>query len=196
MSDTPEIETPPVPEIPAETAEKRQFMRTALRWVLIVLGILLVGGGLVYTLLYWPAYQHSLQLQSQVSQLTSDLDAANTQLSDAKTRVDSLIKNFEQTQSLLNSANARIALSALISDVSLARIAIMEKNWPAASQAFAQARANLSILPATAVPGETFSMLQERLEQAHKTYTADADASLLLLKDLYSNLLLVENSLK
>lgn len=196
MEETPTIETPPPSETPVETAEKKQFMRTAFRWILIVFALLLLGGGLVYMLLYWPAHQQTLQLQAQVNQLSSDLEAAKKQAADAQNRLESMGKNMAQTQAMLNSANAHIAISALKSDLSLARIAIMEKDWPTAAEAFSLARKDLERLPAAAAQGDVLTGLQKRLDEAHKTYISDAEKALPLLKDLFSNLTLVESAIK
>lgn len=154
-----------------------RFNRALLRYTVIILAALAIGAGLIYFLLYQP-YVSSAQAELQTT--SARLDESQSLLEAARQENDELRAQAEEAMTALEAANARVQVLKVLHHTSVARLALMDKNGPAAQQALTAAKTELErLLPLVRqIDGELADLLKGRLELAIGELTRDPKAAL------------------
>lgn len=123
-----------------------RFMRPALRWAALVVGLFAIGFLTAYLLLYRPT-------QELLNNATSNLQSLNQQMDEQKTKMQSVESNLQQAlnqsqqdRAALELAQSRYQLLSTLHQVEIARLALTNRDGPTAQKALIQARAQIDLL--------------------------------------------------
>lgn len=136
-------------EIPQEEGRFRRFLRRLVRALAVI--VLLLGAGflLTYFLLARPAQQQLTQIQSRLEQAQRDLSSAETRVAESEGQVKNMQTQVEQARAEVEKAQNLAALQKVRTDIAVARLALANRDGPAARVALVQAQNDLAqLLPA------------------------------------------------
>ena len=140
-------ETPePGIDIPQGPSRFSRFMRSLLRWALLI--VLLFGAGMLttYFTLVRPLQQQAAASQSSLDQARQDLSSAETRLGESEGQVKNMQTQVEQAQTNVEKAQNKAALQTVRTDLALTRLALANKDGPAARTSLVQAQNDLAQL--------------------------------------------------
>lgn len=136
----------------------RRFMRNLVRAAAVIL--LLFGAGFLtaYFLLVRPAQQQTSQVQSSLEQAQRDVSSAETRVAQSEGQMKSMQTQVEQARGEMEKAQNRAALQTVRTDIAVARLALANKDGPAARNALVQAQNDLAqMLPALKAADENLA---------------------------------------
>lgn len=184
-----------------EISRNRRFWRTSLIWLAVIALAFLVGILTYHFLRYNPLNESLSQTQNELAQthqtnsdLQTEIDGLNTQLSTANNKVTSLESDKLALLSEVDDADAHLKLLRVLADVNNARLALVNGDIPAAKTVLQNASKPLeSLAPriATADPNLATSMPQ-RLALILSGMDTDLETAKVDLELLAKNLLDVE----
>lgn len=133
-------------EAPKEEGRFRRFMRRLVRALAVI--VLLLGAGflITYFLLARPAQQQVAQLQSRLEQAQRDLSSAETRVAESEGQVKNMQTQVEQARAEVEQAQSLAALQKVRTDIAVARLALANRDGPAARTALVQAKNDLAQL--------------------------------------------------
>ncbi|HEY9089905.1 MAG TPA: hypothetical protein VIO36_17165 [Anaerolineaceae bacterium] len=136
--------TAPSIDVPRGESRFNRFMRRLLRWALLV--VVLFGAGVIvtYLFLYRPLQARANLAQSNLEQAQRDLSSAQSRLNEAEGQLKSMQTQVEQAAQDVTRAKNRAALQTVRTDLALARLALANKDGPAARTALVQAQNDLA----------------------------------------------------
>lgn len=136
-------------EIPREESRFRRLLRRLVHALAVI--VLLLGAGflLTYFLLARPAQQQLTQIQSRLEQAQRDLSSAETRVAESEGQVKNMQTQVEQARAEVEKAQNLAALQKVRTDIAVARLALANRDGPAARVALVQAQNDLAqLLPA------------------------------------------------
>lgn len=139
----PETVAAPV-DIPRGESRFNRFMARLLRWALLVLVLFGAGVIVTYIFLYRPLQLRADLAQSNLEQAQRDLSSAQSRLGESEGQVKSMQTQVEQARQDVTKAQNRAALQTVRTDLALARLALANKDGPAARTALVQAQNDLA----------------------------------------------------
>jgi hypothetical protein len=171
----------------------RVFLRNALRWLIIAVILLVLGGLAVFQFLYQPKVQ-------QLSQANASLTEEQQQVEALQTEVASLTALEEENKSLqdeLAAANRRVKILSALSDVNSARMALAMEDEEAARSSVANTARILTELAGLAgvEHRDQVEAMQARLKLALDEIERDAFAAQSDLGVLAAQLVQLDNQL-
>jgi hypothetical protein len=165
-----------------------RFMRPFIRGAALVVGFFALGVIATYLILYQPTAQQLAGVRSELQnagQKITQLQATNTNIQ--KDLVD-LQEQFSRSQADLKRGNIRIGLLQMASQVTLARLALVNRDGAGAQKALSEARAilNTVLVDLKARDVNAATQLDSRMtlviSELNDPATAQADLTLLSAK--------------
>lgn len=176
----------PLPEIAEPKVLDAGPTRHVGRWVLILLGTLLVGFAVAF---FWQA----LPARQALKQATADLAAAEENLATTEADLKSTTDELGQTKSDLADAEYALALARVQANVAYARSSLVSRDLLTARQEVSAAVKNLEILLTFIQDTDTADALKERMQTIDAAVYTDSTQALAELRSLSENLLRLEN---
>lgn len=156
------------------------------RWILILLGTLIVGFGVAFFVLYLPAAR-------DLRQAKSDLTAANDKLAAATTDLQTVTAKYETTSKELTTARFLQALAKVEANVAYARLALVTRDLLTARQEVSAAGESMATLLPLITDSETSKALEDRMGNIQNLIITDSAKALEELRTLSENLLRLES---
>jgi hypothetical protein len=170
-----------------------RFMRAATRTVATIVSLFALGLLAGYILLYQPTQRQLASTQADLAterSRTGELEGARD---DTQAKLDALQKRYDASQAGLDAVTARMHLARLSSSVSLARVALTNRDTTAAEKAFKDAQTEYEAMRPTAekVDKDGTSAIKLRLDlvvSEYKNNSKLALADLAILSDSLTTL--------
>jgi hypothetical protein len=181
-----------VQEKPPESRMGR-LARIALRWLVLAAVLFAVGFFTAYFALYRPAVNVAYQLSSEVSQTRGQLSTAQANLQDAQGQSAALKDQYDQAKINQDKAQNHLYLQMVLTDTANARLALANKDGPAAHTALTSAQGHLEKLipaaeqqdgPAADALSTRLSLILNELNRDPQTAIADLDVLTKNLQEL------------
>lgn len=199
MEDSPSLETPKKPADAAEEPnpiKKRSFWQKVLPWVIVALVFFIGGMALIYFTLYQTARTDLSQAQTNLSSATDQLSTAQLDLEKAKNDLTTTQSDLVTANNELDKTSQLSALYKFQSDVNLARVSLAKLDPSSARQALSVATDDFTALSNTNVSKSAISGLQAQIDTALTNLETDPAKAMNALDTLYTNLLLISDSIK
>lgn len=182
-----------VPPIPKPESRARRFFRLAIRWVVGLLIVFLLGVLTATLLFYRPTLARLTQLQAEYEQATQRVAELEAEVA----RLSTLEQRNRALEEELANANLRLKVLRVLADVHAARWALSQEDATGAQQILAQSSEALKEIAklAGATHREDITAMQNRLGLALDELGRDAFAAQSDLGVLASNLAQLEQSL-
>ena len=171
----------------------KSFWQKTMPWVAAVLLSLIIGAALVIFLLYIPADSAHWQSQSDLTSAKSALELSQTKAEGLQNSLTDTTNQLDTANAALESANLSLMVARLQSNISYARLALVNKDTLTARQELSDADANLAELTLLLNDSETASALADRLKTIRATLTNDPSKALDEMRTLSENLARLEN---
>jgi cytoskeletal protein RodZ len=199
MEDSPSLETPQKTMDSAEEPnpiKKRSFWQKVLPWVIVALVFFIGGMALIYFTLYQTARTDLSQAQASLSSATDQLSTAQLDLEKAKNDLTTTQSDLVTANNELDKTSQLSALYKFQSDVNLARVSLAKLDPSSARQALSVATDDFTALSNTNVSKSAISGLQAQIDTALTNLETDPAKAMSALDTLYTNLLLISDSIK
>jgi len=178
-----------VSPIPSEIPEGKPYLPAKTspvgRWILIVLGAVIVGFAVAFIWLYVPA-------SKDLRQATSDLAAAQEKLTTTTTDLETTTAKLNSTSSELTAAQLQQALAKVEANVAYARLSLVTRDLLTARQEVSAASENMTLLLPLIPDTETATALKDRMANISDLIITDSAKALEELRTLSENLLRLE----
>jgi multidrug efflux pump subunit AcrA (membrane-fusion protein) len=198
MEDSPSLETPkkPVESSQEPTPEKkRRFWQKVLPWVIVALVFFIGGMALIYFTLNQTASTSLSEARANLSSVTEQLTTAQLDLEKAKSDLSTTQSDLVTANNELDKTSQLSALYKFQSDVNLARVYLSKLDPSSARQAMSMAADDFTALSNTNVSKSAISGLQAQIDTALTNVEADPAKAMSALDTLYTNLLLISDSI-
>jgi len=156
------------------------------RWVLILVGTLLVGFAAAF---FWQA----LPAQQALKQAVADLAETQEKLAASEADLKATSDELGQTISDLADAEYALALARVQANVAYARSSLVSRDLLTARQEVSAAVKNLETLLTFIQDTDTAAALKERMQTIDSAVYTDSAKALAELRSLSENLLRLEN---
>ncbi len=174
-----------------------RFFRPFLRAVALFVGAFALGMLITYLVIFQPVTTQLSATQAQLATAQSQLATNQTALTTAKTNVDQLSTQVATVNQQADSAQTRVHLLLLTTDVKNAQLALLNKDGPGAQKALDSAKQELSkIQPALQkLNASVAEGIQLRLNLASTELVSDPKTAQSDLDILNTNLMLLDQLL-
>ncbi len=166
----------PIADVPRKPESRvRKFLRSLVRWILLIVALFATGVVTAYFMLYQPAREQINSLKSELTAAQQELEARNQELQSAQNEIAALKTQKDQAVTELDNAQNRAYLQMVLTNVANARLALANKDGANARTALTAARADLDkLLPAMqAVNKDMADGLVARLNLAFSELSRD-----------------------
>jgi len=202
IPDTPETpasdDKTPIKDAPPRTDSRmRRWLRSLVRWVLLIVALFGVGVLTAYFLLYQPALERSNRIENDLKTARQELETSQKELQSAQSEITRLKGEVETATGSLEAAQNRAYLQMSLTNVANARLALANKDVANTRTALAAARADLEkLLPAVQAANKTLADgLLARIDLAIGEVASDSRTAIADLDVLVRNLQEVEKTL-
>lgn len=198
--DSPTIEEPKKtqpsvqPETPIEPG--RSFFKKALPWVIVALVFFIGGMCLIYFTIYQETSQQLTLAKSKVDEQSTQLSQDQLDLTKAKTDLSTAQKSLTDANNQMVKDTQLLAIYKFQGDVNQARVSLLKLDPSSARQALSVAGDDLKALSATNISQDSIAGLQPQIDMALTNLESDPAKAISALDTLYTNLLLLSNSLQ
>jgi flagellar basal body-associated protein FliL len=175
-------------ELESPMPKSKTFWQQALRWVLIVLLSLAAGFALCFFFFFMPANSNLTQEKITLADTKASLEVADAKSADLQTRLTDANSQLKVVTDELDSIKVNLYLARLQTNISYARLALINKDTLTARQELSGADENLVQLTLVLNDSETASTLADRLKNIRLDLTGDPSKALDELRILSENL--------
>lgn len=176
----------PLPEISEPRVLDAKPDRHIGRWLIILVGTLLIGFAAAF---FWQA----LPAQQALKRAVADLAEAQEKLATSESDLEAANGELEQTSSELADAEYALALARVQANVAYARSSLVSRDLLTARQEVSAAVKNLETLLTFIQDTDTAAALKERMQTIDDAVYTDSTKALAELRSLSENLLRLEN---
>lgn len=198
--DSPTIEEPKKtqPSVQPETSTEpgRSFFKKALPWVIVALVFFIGGMCLIYFTIYQETSQQLTLAKSKVDEQSTQLSQDQLDLTKAKTDLSTAQKSLTDANNQMVKDTQLLAIYKFQGDVNQARVSLLKLDPSSARQALSVAGDDLKALSATNISQDSIAGLQPQIDMALTNLESDPAKAISALDTLYTNLLLLSNSLQ